>query len=109
MDTSAIFIRALNVGAETGLAFSKIEFDCGCGTGPVIIWKKLLANTGLFVTAVYTVLSRARRFTDGPPPAPPAQAEPAKGSAPPVSQSTRDEFRQRSELFSAVGDRTSAQ
>jgi uncharacterized membrane protein YphA (DoxX/SURF4 family) len=62
--TPAILMRALAIRAEVGTPFLKIEFDCGCGTGVVVIWKKLLENTLLFCLAVYTTISRANRFAD---------------------------------------------
>jgi hypothetical protein len=40
-----------------------VAFDCGCGSGVVIIWKKLLENLGLFTLAVLLTLSRSRKFT----------------------------------------------
>ncbi len=64
--TPAILMRALAIRAESGTPFLDIKFDCGCGTGPVIIWKKLLTNAGLFALAIFGVLSRARRFGDPP-------------------------------------------
>lgn len=60
--TPAILLRALAVMHETGQPFTQIAFDCGCGAGEVIIWKKLLENTGLFVLALIAIFSRSRRF-----------------------------------------------
>lgn len=61
--TPAILIRALHIQANTGSSFFEIVFDCGCGTGPVTIWIKLLGNVGLFVLALVVLLSRSRRFS----------------------------------------------
>jgi len=60
--TPAILIRALHIQSELGGSFFKIVFDCGCGSGPVTIWTKLLANIGLFVLALVILVSRSRRF-----------------------------------------------
>ncbi len=60
--TPAILLRAVAVLHETGKPFSEIAFDCGCGAGEVVIWKKLLENTGLFVLALVALFSRSRRF-----------------------------------------------
>ncbi len=61
--TPAILIRALSIQATAGTPFFDIKFDCGCGGGPVIIWKKLLENFGLIVLAFVAFVSRSRRFT----------------------------------------------
>lgn len=47
--TPVILIRALHIQAEKGISFFDVVFDCGCGSGPVTIWTKLLGNIGLFV------------------------------------------------------------
>jgi len=60
--TPAILLRALAVRAEQGTSFFEIKFDCGCGAGVVVIWKKLLENTGLFLLALLALFSRSRRF-----------------------------------------------
>jgi uncharacterized membrane protein YphA (DoxX/SURF4 family) len=49
----AIFMRTLDVMAETGQAFTEIAFDCGCGNGDVIIWQKLLFNAALLLGVLY--------------------------------------------------------
>ncbi len=41
----------------------QISFDCGCGTGEVLICKKLPQNIGLILLAVYAMLSRSNRFS----------------------------------------------
>jgi uncharacterized membrane protein YphA (DoxX/SURF4 family) len=60
--TPAILFRALEIRAQTGTPFFDIEFDCGCGAGVVVTWKKLLENTGLLLLALYGVFSLSRRF-----------------------------------------------
>jgi len=65
--TPAIFYRTMSIRAEKGTPFLEIAFNCGCGTGEVIAWQKLLENTGLFVLALYALFSRARRFGEARP------------------------------------------
>lgn len=60
--TPAIFLRAWGVMAEDGIRFFQVAFDCGCGTGPEIIWIKLSKNIGLFSLAMLTLFSRCSRF-----------------------------------------------
>ncbi len=60
--TPAILSHALDIRAEKGTPFFKIAFDCGCGTGIEITWIKLCKNGGLFMLAVYAVLTSSRRL-----------------------------------------------
>ena len=60
--TPAILLRAMAVHAHEGTPFLQIAFDCGCGTGVVIIWKKLLSNLSLLGLSILVLLSRSRRF-----------------------------------------------
>lgn len=61
--TPAIFIRAIAIQNAEGTPFFEIEFDCGCGSGVVVIWQKLLKNSGLLLLAVFALLSCSRRLT----------------------------------------------
>lgn len=63
--TPAIFSRALSIHQTEGTPFLEVAFDCGCGAGVVVTWKKLLENSGLFVLAVMTILSRSQSFSLG--------------------------------------------
>lgn len=60
--TPAILLRALAIRASDGTPFMEISFDCGCGTGAVIIWKKLLFNSTLLLLTILALLSRCRRW-----------------------------------------------
>jgi len=60
--TPAIFLRAWEIHTSDGTPFFQIAFDCGCGTGEVIIWKKLLGNAALFLGSLVAVFSQSRRF-----------------------------------------------
>ncbi len=61
--TPAILIRALHIQAEKGISFFDVAFDCGCGSGVVVIWTKLLGNVGLLILALGILLSRSNRFS----------------------------------------------
>lgn len=63
--TPAIFFRAMAIHHTAGTPFFDIAFDCGCGSGEVIIWKKLLGNTALFLGALIPIFSQSRRFCIG--------------------------------------------
>lgn len=60
--TPAILIRALNMISETGQSFFQISFDCGCGSGEVVIWKKLIENFLLLLLSLLAVASCSRRW-----------------------------------------------
>lgn len=60
--TPAVYLRALEVQREVPQSFFNIAFDCGCGTGVEIIWKKLLGNITYFLLALVALFSRSRRF-----------------------------------------------
>lgn len=61
--TPAIFLRAMHIREAEGTPFFQIAFDCGCGTGEVVIWSKLLGNVGLLLLAVLAIVARSRKFT----------------------------------------------
>lgn len=63
--TGAIFLRTMKIMDTEGTPFFQIAFDCGCGSGVVIIWKKLLSNLGLSFLTLIPLLSRSRRFCLG--------------------------------------------
>jgi hypothetical protein len=56
--SAMILHRALRIQETSGIAFSQIRFDCGCGTGEVLVWRKLLENAVLAVLAVTVFLQR---------------------------------------------------
>lgn len=61
--TPAVFLRAMDIHNTEGTPFFAVKFDCGCGTGEVIIWQKLLGNVGLILLALFSLCSRSRRLT----------------------------------------------
>ena len=52
--------RALRIQETTGIDFSEIRFDCGCGNGAVLVGRKLVENTVLAAASLAVVLSRKR-------------------------------------------------
>ena len=60
--TLLILRRALGVAAAEHIPFTAVKFDCGCGTGPVVIWKKLIENSGLLLLSCWLVSSSRNRF-----------------------------------------------
>ncbi|NOT01913.1 MAG: DoxX family protein [Phycisphaerales bacterium] len=60
--TTAIFWRAVGVYNAGGIAFCEIEFDCGCGAGPIVICYKLAENLSLLGMCVIALLSRSRKL-----------------------------------------------
>jgi len=61
--TPAILLRALTIRAESGTPFFEIAFDCGCGSGVVVIWRKLCFNGMLIVASLVVLLARSRKYT----------------------------------------------
>lgn len=57
--TTAITLRSFEVMAEDGVGFFALSFDCGCGSGEVIIWQKLLFNLAL-ILATACLIRRPR-------------------------------------------------
>ncbi|MBC8370340.1 MAG: DoxX family membrane protein [Planctomycetes bacterium] len=51
--SSAILIRSFEMMAETGEAFTQLQFDCGCGSGEVIIYQKLMFNLILLLGVIH--------------------------------------------------------
>lgn len=57
--TAAIVVRSLQVMGAEGTAFFELAFDCGCGSGAVVIWQKLIFNGALIAGTAWVAL-RAR-------------------------------------------------
>ena len=56
--TIAVWRRALAISTAKALAFCAVKFDCGCGTGEVLICHKLVENSFLILLALWLVFSR---------------------------------------------------
>lgn len=57
--SAMVFSRAWALHLEHAIAFCAVRFDCGCGTGEVLICGKLLENAFLVILAL-VVLVRGR-------------------------------------------------
>ncbi len=49
--TVLVLARAIAIYRSGGVPFCAVKFDCGCGTGEVLICMKLAENAGLLVLA----------------------------------------------------------
>jgi uncharacterized membrane protein YphA (DoxX/SURF4 family) len=58
-----VFRRALAMAAAHGIAFCSVQFDCGCGTGEIIICRKLMENAGLMFLAVWLMFCPAQKLS----------------------------------------------
>jgi uncharacterized membrane protein YphA (DoxX/SURF4 family) len=47
--TGAILMRSLDLMEMEGTAFMDLSFDCGCGSGVVVIWQKMIFNGSLIL------------------------------------------------------------
>lgn len=56
--TGMILRRALAIQEAKHLAFCAIQFDCGCGSGEVLVCRKLLENGCLILLALWLVWRR---------------------------------------------------
>jgi len=54
--------RALGIAATQGIPFCSVKFDCGCGTGEVLICRKLVENTLLLLLALWLLCGVGTRF-----------------------------------------------
>jgi uncharacterized membrane protein YphA (DoxX/SURF4 family) len=57
--TVAVAQRAAAIHSTDGTAFCLIQFNCGCGTGEVLICRKLVENLGLILLAGFGAFVRA--------------------------------------------------
>ena len=60
--TTVVLLRALAVHEAGGLPFCAIRFDCGCGTGEVLICRKLGENVLLTGLGAALIFWRSRRL-----------------------------------------------
>ncbi len=61
--TALIWWRALGLQEAGHLPFCNIQFDCGCGSGPVLVCRKLAENAGLVALALFISGRRQHRLT----------------------------------------------
>jgi uncharacterized membrane protein YphA (DoxX/SURF4 family) len=60
--TLLVFKRAWAISDLQHIAFCAVRFDCGCGTGEVLICRKLVENTLLIALACCPLAGFGRRF-----------------------------------------------
>ncbi len=58
--TGLVAWRALAIYRAGGTPFCAIRFDCGCGTGEVLICLKLVENTAMLLLAAFVVANGSR-------------------------------------------------
>ena len=61
--TLLVLRRALQISAIQHIDFMRVKFDCGCGTGEIFIWKKMLENSGLMLLAIGLLLGYGKRLS----------------------------------------------
>jgi uncharacterized membrane protein YphA (DoxX/SURF4 family) len=61
--TLLVFKRALAISASQHIPFTMVKFDCGCGTGEVFIWKKMIENLVLFLLSCWLVAGAGRKLS----------------------------------------------
>jgi len=62
--TLIVLKRALAIAGAQGLAFCAVKFDCGCGTGEVLICRKLVENTLLVLLSIWLASGRGRNRSE---------------------------------------------
>ncbi|HWX20111.1 MAG TPA: DoxX family protein [Candidatus Binatia bacterium] len=62
--TLVVFLRAQEIVATQGISFWSVKFDCGCGTGEILVWHKLIENPLLILLSGWLLFSgRGRAFS----------------------------------------------
>jgi uncharacterized membrane protein YphA (DoxX/SURF4 family) len=60
--TFVVFKRALAIADLQHIALCAVRFDCGCGSGEVLICRKLVENGILMLLSCWLLSGRGRRF-----------------------------------------------
>lgn len=60
--TVVVLQRALAMHTTLAIPFCAVKFDCGCGTGEVLICRKLVENSVLILLSLWLILGQGRRF-----------------------------------------------
>jgi uncharacterized membrane protein YphA (DoxX/SURF4 family) len=55
--------RALAMAATQGLAFCAVKFDCGCGSGEIVICNKLIENSGLMLICLWLIFGAQQKLS----------------------------------------------
>ncbi len=59
--TVLVFRRALAIQSALAIPFCAVKFDCGCGTGEVLICRKLLENVLMLLLSGWLLAGYGRR------------------------------------------------
>ena len=60
--TLIVLRRALVIAAAQAIPFCAVKFDCGCGSGEVLICHKLVENCLLIFTSAWLTAGRGRQL-----------------------------------------------
>lgn len=60
--TLAVANRAWHIHALQSIPFCAVKFDCGCGTGEIIICRKIVENGLLILLAIWLTVKPGSRF-----------------------------------------------
>ncbi len=60
--TFVVLQRALAIHAALDIPFCAVKFDCGCGTGEIIICRKLIENGVLILLSGWLLMGRGRHL-----------------------------------------------
>jgi len=60
--TIVVLQRALAIETALGIPFCAVKFDCGCGTGEVLICRKLVENSLLVLFSGWLLMGRGQRL-----------------------------------------------
>lgn len=60
--TALVVHRALALAPSMGVPFWLVKFDCGCGTGEVVLWRKVAENTFFLLLALWLLSGAGRRL-----------------------------------------------
>jgi len=60
--TLIVLKRALAIASAEGILFCAVKFNCGCGTGDVLICQKLVENTGLMLLALLPLVGLGKKW-----------------------------------------------
>jgi uncharacterized membrane protein YphA (DoxX/SURF4 family) len=60
--TLIVLKRALAIASAEGILFCAVKFNCGCGTGDVLICQKLIENSGLMLLALLPLAGLGKKW-----------------------------------------------
>lgn len=61
--TVLVVSRALQIADAKSIAFCAVKFDCGCGTGEVLICRKILENAVLLLLSVWLLTGAGNKLS----------------------------------------------